>query len=65
MSSLSSRPTPSFIIMPPGVTDMLDLLQSDDFNQRVKELAYQKLADSYGIDRQHADLLCKQKICLL
>ena len=50
----------SFIIPPQGVIDMLEFLQNDDYNQRVKELAYQQLATKYGIDKQQADILCRQ-----
>ncbi len=49
-----------FIIPPQGVQDMLDFLQSEDYNQRVKDLAYQQLATKYGIDKQQADQLCRQ-----
>ncbi len=39
---------------------MLSFLKNDDYNQRVKELAYQELANKYGISRQQADQLCQQ-----
>lgn len=40
---------------------MLAFLQDDDYNHRVKELAYKQLADKYGIDREQADQLCQQQ----
>ncbi|MCE2573640.1 hypothetical protein [Motilimonas eburnea] len=49
-----------FIIPPQGVIDMLEFLQSDDYNQRVKDLAYQQLATKYGIDKHQADRLSRK-----
>lgn len=39
---------------------MLEFLQSDDYNQRVKDLAYQQLATKYGIDKHQADRLSRK-----
>ncbi|MCE2594347.1 hypothetical protein K6Y31_05920 [Motilimonas cestriensis] len=60
MNSLPTNYITTFIIPPPGIANMLSFLRSDDYNQRVKELAYQELAIKYGINRNQADQLCQQ-----
>ncbi|RJG42797.1 hypothetical protein D1Z90_11955 [Motilimonas pumila] len=52
---------PRFIVPPQGVLDMLELIRNDDFNQRVKNLAYQRLEQNYGLDKAQADALVQQK----
>lgn len=50
-----------FIVPPQGVLDMLELIRNDDFNQRVKNLAYQRLEKNYGLDKAQTDALLQQK----
>ena len=61
MPPISTQKNPVFIVSPSGVTEMLAFLQDEDYNHRVKELAYKQLADKYGIDREQANNLCQQE----
>ena len=47
------------IIVPETIDQMLNIIGSEDFNDRMKHLAYQKLADDYNLQAAQVELLLK------
>lgn len=48
------------IIVPKTLDQMLNIIGSEDFNERMKHLAYQKLADDYNLQATQVDQLLTQ-----
>ena len=48
------------IIVPETLDQMLNIIGSEDFNERMKHLAYQKLADDYNLQAAQVDRLLNQ-----